>query len=206
MEFSGFYDTICGMERREAVGKTTICRFGKKLTSTSNQIFNSIHIKGFFVIMKYALLFLFLLVSVTSCRHNTHNFTNTTTSLDPIEALFNITSPVSVRKIDGKPITFLKVSPKAHVDAGVVLAESPWEQEFVLEVLEGGVEIGETTAKCDSPLAISFIKESDKIFRLTVTITPKLEQSDFRCQVKIPVIEPQGSKGLDLLITGKVRI
>ena len=157
--------------------------------------------------MKYILLSLSLLFTVTSCRHNTPNFTNTTSSLDPIEALFNITSPAVGNKADIiKTISIFKVSPKAHIDAGVVLAENPWEQEFILEALERGVLIGETTAKCDSPLKISFVKESPKLFRLKVTITPKLEKSNFRCQVKIPVIEPKGAEGLDLLITGKVRI
>jgi len=156
--------------------------------------------------MKNVLLSLMLLIVFTSCQHNTTPFTNTKSSLDPIESLFFTTAPKILQKSNTKTISFLKVTPNASVDAGIVLAENPWKQEFILEASEEGVKIGETVAKCDSPLKISFVKESDKLFRLTVTIIPKLEKPDFKCQVTIPVIEPQGAKNLDLLITGKVRI
>jgi hypothetical protein len=155
--------------------------------------------------MKNTLFSIALLIVFTSCRHNVPP-PKRTSSLDPIDALFNITTPVTVQKIDQKSISLLKVTPNAYIDAGIVLAESPWEQEFILEASEGGLEIGETVAQCNAPLQISFIKESDKLFRLTVIITPKLEKSDFRCQIKIPVVEPLGAKDLNLLITGKVRI
>lgn len=155
--------------------------------------------------MKNAMLSLVLVLFTASCSHDINRCPNSS-SIDPIEALFNITAPMAVQKSDINPASLLKVTPNAHIDAGIVLAENPWEQEFILEAISNGVEIGETTAKCDSPMQISFVKESEKMFRLIVTITPRIEKPDFRCQVKIPVIEPQGARQLDLLITGRVRI
>lgn len=155
---------------------------------------------------KNIVLMLFLIIVGTSCSHNPRQCSHNTSTLDPIETLFNITAPSISSQVIKTQSSLIKISPNSHIDAGIVVAENPWEQVFILEAISNEVEIGETTAKCDSPMQISFVKQSEKMFRLTVTITPRIEKSNFRCQVTIPVIEPQGPKQLDLLITGRVRI
>lgn len=191
------------MNNREVVEKNTICSFGKNHHSTPDFI-NLL--KSFTNQQNYIkILNSFLLISIvsllSSCAQIQSNVANTVPPSDPIAILFQ--NEIAKNEATCR---FLNVSPKAKIDAGIIKAEEPWEQEFILECQGAEVEIGETTAQCNSPMQISFIRETNTRFRLRVTITPKVDCHDVKCVVKIPVFKEEDREQLDLQITGKVRI
>ena len=179
------------MKMKTTAEKPTICRLGKKYVSTLDSMLKN----------KYYFLLIAFLVCSVSCTRMKSNVANSVSPSDPIAILFQheIAKEEATRR-------FLKVSPGASINAGIIRAEEPWEQEFVLECPEGEVEIGETVAQCNSPMQISFIKETSARFRLRVTIIPRLDCPDFKCVVKIPVFKEDNKEQIDLRITGKVRI
>lgn len=195
------------MKRREADQKTTIYRFGERLTLPPEPInLLNFYFKGdYYIPMKNILAVIAVLLIFTSCTHTNKKLTNASSSPDPIALIFQEEIAKQAAQEEAK-CRFIKVSPHTSIDAGIVKAEKPWEQEFILEAPEAGVEIGETTAECNSPLKITFIRETNTRFRLRVTIIPKLDKQDFKCVVKIPIFKEQGKEQLNLQITGKIRI
>jgi hypothetical protein len=157
--------------------------------------------------MKNAFAIIASMFILTACQQTTNNRTaENSTRFDPIDLIFGTKSTNSDPTIKNMEFSYLKVSPNTSVDAGTIQAETPWEQEFLLETLEDGVEIGETVAECNTPLKISFVQESETRFRLIVTIIPKSEHPDFKCVVKIPIFNRQKEQELNLNIIGKVKI
>lgn len=107
--------------------------------------------------------------------------------------------------ISGKAIPILKVKPKENIYAGILPAGKEWTQEFLLEATEDGVEIGEVVVSGNLPAKTEITKKSDMQFFLKVTITPDIKVPIFKIQIKVPVSKPEGWKGVEIQIMGKVQ-
>ncbi len=103
-------------------------------------------------------------------------------------------------------LRLVSVYPRSRINAGVIKPKGTWEHEFIIDAVDNLVEIGETFAECNAPMKIFFTQESEKSYRLKISITPSVEQEHLRCLVKIPVFRDSAEETLSLEINAVVRI
>lgn len=107
--------------------------------------------------------------------------------------------------VAGKAVPIVTIKPKENIYAGFIPAEKEWKQEFHLLATESGIKLLEPILQTDTQAKAKLTKKSNKLFLLTVTITPEKGKLDFKCKVKVPVSKPKGWKAVEILIMGKIR-
>ncbi|OGV74566.1 MAG: hypothetical protein A3K18_15580 [Lentisphaerae bacterium RIFOXYA12_64_32] len=109
--------------------------------------------------------------------------------------------------ISGHAVPLVDIKPSAKFAIGSIPSSTPWRQDFALVPSETGVEFGPPEVTGTHPLTVALTQGPTQPgqYRLRVAVRAiPLAPGLFRCFITVPVLKPDGTQPIEILVYGTV--
>lgn len=106
--------------------------------------------------------------------------------------------------VKGQAVQLVEVRPRSQVYVGRLPLNNEWKQTFQLREHLGEVGYGEPVVESTYPVDVALgSKRGTNSYRsLDVTLRPPTTSGDWRCAIRLPVLEPPNQKPIEVKLTG----